>query len=181
MKLYKNIVLWLMALLFCCAGLIFSEQDSTRLLDKPDRHDRKMAGRWGRKIEEKSIIPELKHKEKHLEPKIEPPQRKPTDPEFFIGVMEIKTEEDLKFLKELGLDCCQGVGSCPCKISFNQLHRIKAHKIHFKIDRDATLYEMRKSHHRKVHPTPPQRKLKKGEAPDKEWLKKEMEVPQKRH
>ena len=112
-----------------------------------------------------------KHKKKHLEPKFELPQRKPTDPEFFIGVVEVKSEEDLKFLEELGLDCCQGVGSCPCKISFNQLHRIKAHKIHFKIDQDATLYEMRKSHHLKVNPTPPQRKLKKGEAPEKEWIK----------
>ena len=46
--------------------------------------------------------------------------------------IEVKTEEELKFLQDMGLNCCPGLGMCACEITLEQFDQIKAQRINIK-------------------------------------------------
>jgi hypothetical protein len=58
--------------------------------------------------------------------------------------IEVKTEDDLKFLQDLGLSCCSSIGMCECEVTLEQANQIKARRISFRIERKEELQEENK-------------------------------------
>ena len=50
--------------------------------------------------------------------------------------MEVETDDDLDFLRNLGLSCCSSIGACKCEVTLEQANQIKAQRIRFRIDKE---------------------------------------------
>jgi hypothetical protein len=46
--------------------------------------------------------------------------------------IEVKTEEELKFVQDMGLNCCTDLGTCECQVTLEELNQIKARGISFR-------------------------------------------------
>jgi hypothetical protein len=64
-----------------------------------------------------------------------------TDKKLLWIELELKTQDDVDFLKNLGLTCCSELGICSCMVTVELLNKIKKQKIDFRIDRRKTLIE----------------------------------------
>jgi len=90
--------------------------------------------------------------------------------------LEVKTRKHQEFLKRVGLNCPE-IGECVCEATIEQTNQLR--RAHF----DFSMQRERKSTKKKItlpEPTSPDttyrpiklKPKKKGEPPDKEWIKK---------
>jgi hypothetical protein len=49
--------------------------------------------------------------------------------------MDVRTTEDLRFIKDLGLSCCSDTGVCICEVTLEQANQIKAQRINYQIEK----------------------------------------------
>lgn len=47
-------------------------------------------------------------------------------------IMELKSEQELRLLRDLGITCCSGLGRCECEVTLEQMAEIKTHRIEYR-------------------------------------------------
>jgi hypothetical protein len=72
-------------------------------------------------------VSERENKSSSVEKSGKTPPRFPGPDAILEAQIHIRTEEDVKTLRDLGLECCADTGVCECQVSMKQLMKLRGH------------------------------------------------------